>query len=172
MLVTELQHCQNNKYISQTLTNTCFFLHFQCLFVVGQAPTSTRPFNPYICSGYLWEPLSQVPAPVMDNLFASQGYPLTRASAVSERRAIMHVLEFFQLGQSYSHCNMLGTDQLRDTRYDFLVCIWSYLFLASLSFLDAFKERATSLAASWSILSKYCFLLSPAILWNFGVTTK
>ena len=48
----------------------------------------------------------------------------------------------------------------------------AYFFLPSLIFLDAFKDNATSLAVSWSILSKYCFLLSPGIHWNFAVAVQ
>ena len=38
MSMTELQHCQINSMAA--ITNTYFFLHFQSLFVAGQAPVS------------------------------------------------------------------------------------------------------------------------------------
>ena len=70
-LLTELQHFQNNSTAKQTHKHVFFFffflLHFQCLFVVGQAPVG----------GYLTLTTSQsLVAPV------TRGCPLTTANTV------------------------------------------------------------------------------------------
>ena len=74
MLVTELQHFQNNSIAKQV-----FILPIPSLLVAGQAP---------VISGHLtlvatYENHSHKrPAPVTNTFFASRGCPLTRASTV------------------------------------------------------------------------------------------
>ena len=87
MLVTELKYCENNSIAKYQ--ETVFFLHFQCLFVVEQAPVSDHLTFISLLATYeiissLKRPapgpftvlILKFAAPVTDNFFRLRGVQL------------------------------------------------------------------------------------------------